>query len=311
MIDISQIAFEHYPLKKVLMHRPHAELPMVTEERLPYFNFAAVPDVDRFLDEFDALVAAFQSMGTEVVLVHEVLKDDAEALAYIGRRANMTYTRDLAVVTPKGTVLAGMAIAGRQGDPAIIGRVSAKLGIPVLGQLEPEGLLEGGGVSFFRGDTVIVGRCERTNQVGLARFEEYMRQAGIRRMVTVPVPNGMFHIDGFLVLIDQDLAIVDPSCMQIGPAVIKNLETGESYEQMPLDFLQAEDVEPIMIDESKDGWACANFVMTAPRQIVGYEWAERVMNEVEKRGGKAIGVRGNELRKGNGGPHCMTCALER
>lgn len=311
MIDLRHIAHEHHPLKKVLMHRPHLELPMVTEDRLAYFNWAAVPDIDRFLDEFDALVAAFRSMGTEVVLVHEVLQDDAEALAYIGQRANMTYTRDLAVVTPKGTVLAGMAIAGRQGDPEIIGRVSAKLGIPVLGRLEPDGLLEGGGVSFFRGDTVFVGRCERTNQVGLAHFADYMRQAGIRRMVTVPVPAGMFHIDGFLVLIDQDLAIVDPACMQIGPALITNLETGESYEQMPLDFLSAEDVEPIFIDEAKDGWACANFVMTAPRQIVGYEWAERVMNEVERRGGKAIGVRGNELRKGNGGPHCMTCALER
>ena len=51
--------------------------------------------------------------------------------------------------------------------------------------------------------------------------------------------------------------------------------------------------------------------MTAPRQIVGYESAERVMNEVVKRGGKAIGIPGTELIKGNAGPHCMTCPLER
>ena len=56
MIDISRIAYEHFPLSKVLMHRPEAELAQVTEERLGYFNFAAVPDIDRFLEEFDALV---------------------------------------------------------------------------------------------------------------------------------------------------------------------------------------------------------------------------------------------------------------
>ncbi len=111
-------------------------------------------------------------------------------------------------------------------------------------------------------------------------------------------------------LIDQDLAIVDPSCLDYAPAIIKDLETGQVQEQMMLDFLATEGVDFITIGK-EDGWASANFVMTAPRQIVGYDWAERVMNEVEKRGGKAIGVPGKELRKGNGGPHCMTCALER
>src|SRR5215212_9372616 len=130
MIDISQIAYEHHALTKVLMHRPEAEIAQVTEDRLSYFNFSAVPDSDGFLEEFDALVAAFRSMGTEVLLINEILKDDPAALSYIQQRANMTYTRDLAIVTPKGALLAGMAIAGRQGDPAIVGRVCEQLGIP-------------------------------------------------------------------------------------------------------------------------------------------------------------------------------------
>ncbi len=311
MIDRSRITFEHAPLKKVLMHRPDAELAMVTEETLSYFNFAAVPDPDIFLEEFDALAAAFRQMGSEVVLVNEVLGDDPEALAYIRRRANMTYTRDLSIMTPAGMLLLGMALDGRRGDPAIIGRVCERLGIPVAGELEPHGLLEGGGISYFRGDTVIVGRCDRTNPAGLERTEQVMRAAGLRRMVTIPCRPGTIHIDGLLVFIDEDLALVDPRGLDFAPAIIKDLESGAVREQLVMDFLRAEDVEPIIVDEAVDGWAAVNFVMTAPRQIVGYEWAERVMNEVERRGGKAVGVRGNELRKGNGGPHCMTCALER
>lgn len=310
MINLSTIAHEHLPLRKVLMHRPGRELQAVTEQTLRYFNFAAVPNIDGYMAEFEALADAIRQMGTEIVMVGEVLKDDAEAQAYIGKRANMVFTRDLAITSPAGVVLAGMAIEGRKGDPEMIGRVCGKLGVPVLGRLEPAGMLEGGGVTFFRGDTVIVGRCHRTNAVGLNHFEVLMKQAGIKRMVTIPCPPWDFHIDGFLVFIDHDLAIVDPSAMQIGPALIKNLETGEVRERMMMDFLQDEGVEMIHVTES-DGWAAVNFVMTGPRQIVGYEWAGNVMNEVAKRGGKAIGVRGHELRKGNGGPHCMTCPLER
>lgn len=311
MIDLSRITYEHAPLTKVLMHRPTTELSAVTEATLSYFNFSAVPDPEVFLDEFDALADAFRQMGVEVLLVNELLADDAEALAYIGRRANMTYTRDLAVMTPDGALLLGMALAGRKGDPAMIGRVCAKLGIPLAAALEPDGLLEGGGITYFRGDTVIVGRCDRTNDRGLEIAARVMRAAGLRRMVTIPCRPGTVHIDGLFVLIDEDLALVDPRGLDYAPAVITDLASGAAREQMFLDFLAAEDVEPIIIDEEVDGWAAANFVMVRPRQIIGYEWAERVMNKVERRGGKAVGVRGSELRKGNGGPHCMTCALER
>ena len=113
-----------------------------------------------------------------------------------------------------------------------------------------------------------------------------------------------------LVFVDTDLAIVDPAALSYGPALVKDLATGETREQMMIDFLHAEDVEPIHV-RPEDGWACVNVVMAAPRAIVGYEWAERVLSEVERRGGRAIGVRGDELRKGNGGPHCMTRPLTR
>jgi arginine deiminase len=310
MIDISCITYEHYPLKKVLMHRPEIELSSVTEDTLDYFHFSSVPDPEKFLEEFDQLVSAFQKMGSEVLLVNEILEEDPEAQKYIKNRANMTYTRDLSIITPIGGIMLGMAMDGRKCDPAIFGKVWEILGIPCLGQLEPDGVLEGGGISYFRGDTVIVGRCDRTNPIGLGKFESYMKKAGLKRMITIPCYPGIVHIDGFLVFIDEDLAIADPSKLDCAPAIIKDLETGVVREQLIMDLLAAEGVDFITIGE-EDGWAAANFVMTAPRQIVGYDWAERVMNEVERRGGKAIGVPGKELMKGNGGPHCMTCALER
>ena len=139
----------------------------------------------------------------------------------------------------------------------------------------------------------------------------YAQHYELKRMVTLPCYPHEIHIDGILVFIDKDLAIVHPPDLDFAPAVIKDLESGEVREQMILDFFESEGVETIAINEEERDAAAANWVMTAPRQIVGYEWADRVMNEVEKRGGKAIGVPGTELIKGNGGPHCMTCPLER
>lgn len=309
-MNTTRIAHEHEPLKKVLMHRPTREITSVTADTVEYFNFAGVPNPAVFLAEFDALRAAFEGMGTEVILVGDVLKNDADALEYISRRANMVYTRDLAVVTPGGAVLCGMAIDGRKGDPDILGKVFARLGVPVVARLEPDGVLEGGGITFFRGDTAVVGKCWRSNAAGLSKFEDAIKQGGIRRLVTVPVPPDQFHIDGQLVFIDSDLAIIDAPVLDYAPATIKDLQTGETRQQYMTDFLAKENVETIGV-EPGDGWAAVNFVMTAPRQIVGYDWATRVMSEVERRGGKAVGVSGVELRKGNGGPHCMTCPLER
>jgi N-dimethylarginine dimethylaminohydrolase len=311
MIDTSRITYEHHPLKTVLMHRPEVELRMVTEDTLDYFHFAAVPDADEFLKEFDALVGTLQKMGTKVLLVNEILHDDPEAMAYVSKRPNLVYTRDLGIVTPKGGVLLGMDLHGRQGDPAIIGRAWEKLGIPILGELEPDGILEGGGITYYNGDTVIVGRCSRTNSAGLQKIEAYMKQAGLKRLVTIPCYSYEIHIDGILVFIDKDLAIAHPPDLDFAPAIIKDLETGEAKEQMILDFLESEGVDIITLTKEERDAAAANWVMTAPRQIVGYETADRVMNEVEKRGGKAIGVPGTELIKGNAGPHCMTCPLER
>ncbi len=309
-MNTTRIAYEHEPLKKVLMHRPTREIASVTRDKLSYFNFADVPDPAVFLAEFDALKAAFEDMGTEVILVGDVLKDDADALEYISHRANMTYTRDMSVVTPAGAVLCGMAIDGRKGDPSIIGKVFARLGVPVVAQLEPDGVLEGGGITFFRGDTAVVGQCWRSNAAGFAKFEAAIKLGGIRRLISVPVPPDQFHIDGQLVFVDSDLAIIDAPVLDFAPATIKDLRTGQTRQQYMTDFLAQENVEVIGV-EPGDGWAAVNFVMTKPRQIVGYNWATRVMSEVEKRGGKAIGVSGVELRKGNGGPHCMNCPLER
>ena len=107
--------------------------------------------------EYDALVESVSEAGAEVVLLTDVLKNEPDALAYISRRPNICYTRDMAVVTDGGAILLSMAIRGRKVDPWVIGLAMEKLGIPVLGAIEAPGLLEGGGVAWLAASTDSVG----------------------------------------------------------------------------------------------------------------------------------------------------------
>ena len=99
-------------LKRVIMHRPGPELGMVTEKTLAEFHFNRPVDRVKFLADYDTMLGLFQAHGVETLLLSEILKEDEDALFYMARRPNVTYTRDLAVV------LAGMdddAVAGNDG----------------------------------------------------------------------------------------------------------------------------------------------------------------------------------------------------
>jgi arginine deiminase len=77
------------------------------------------------------------------------------------------------------------------------------------------------------------------------------------------------------------------------------------------DYMEKRGVEVIetTLEERHD--MCINFVATAPCEAVGWAWATRLSDELRKRGGKVWGVEGDELVNGNGGPHCLTCPIER
>jgi arginine deiminase len=55
----------------------------------------------------------------------------------------------------------------------------------------------------------------------------------------------------------------------------------------------------------------ANFLTVDRDLAIHYEGNPRVMAEVRARGIKVIQIPGEEMKKGNGGIHCMTCPVLR
>jgi N-dimethylarginine dimethylaminohydrolase len=301
---------EYGKLRRVLMHRPGRELELVSEDTKRSFGFRRPVDIAKFQSEYDALTETMSEAGAEVVLLTDVLKDDAEALAYIERRPNMCYTRDLAVVTDGGAILLRMALKGRMGDPWIIGRAMERLGIPVLGAIEAPGLIEGGGIQFMDQRTAVVALCDRANDVAIKQLCDMLLGKYLDELVLVMVPDGNIHIDGMLMFVGPRVAIGHMASLDLHPTVIFRDGIRPRYTFFA-DYLQRRGVDLIETTGEERSAMSINFVATAPLQAVGWKWATRLTGEIEKRGGKVWSVDGAELVNGNGGPHCLTCPIER
>jgi N-dimethylarginine dimethylaminohydrolase len=178
---------------------------MVTDKTLAEFNFSRPVDRERFLSDYDTMLGLFQAHGVETLLLTDVLKEDDDALGYMARRPNMTYSRDLAVVFSRGAVLMSPHLKGRWGDQLMMARRS-RLGIPILGAVEPPATSRAGSHDLGD-DTAVASLCDRANETGtrmpdlvLARTK-YFPRSRFRSPI---------HIDGIFMVLDRELALIIP-----------------------------------------------------------------------------------------------------
>ncbi|MBI5877581.1 MAG: hypothetical protein HZB53_08030 [Chloroflexi bacterium] len=301
---------EYGKLKRVLMHRPGIELNLIRDDTYTAYNYRRAIDIAKFQSQYDHLTETMSEAGTDVVLLTDVLKGDDEALGYIARRPNMCYTRDLAVTTNGGVILLKMAIKGRAGDPWVIGRAMERVGVPVLGEIQAPGLLEGGGIQFMDERTAVIALCDRANEVAIKQFCDLTLGEHLDEVIMVIVPEGNIHIDGVLMFVGPKVAMGHLGTLDFHPSVIFRADRRPEYtffssimQKRGVDFIETS------LQERHD--MCINFVATAPLQAVGWSWATRLSDAIRQRGGKVWSVEGDELVNGNGGPHCLTCPIER
>ncbi len=297
-------------LRRVLVHRPGRELAVVTDATLSEFNFARPVDRPRFLAEYDAMLDCFTRNAVETLRLTDVLSDDSAALAYLGRRPNMTYTRDLATVFRSGAVLMSPHLTGRRGDEEILGRAFERLGVPLLGRIEQPGFLEGGGVTMIGDDTVVASLCDRANESGTAQLRELVLGGEARFFLEVPLPPGHIHIDGIFMVLDRDLAVIHEPPFRDRPCWLYEAGAGAPREVMFLDFLDDRAIRRVGIDkEERDRGHLNLVVVERSRRAVGFAEARRLGEALEELGWIIEGFPSGELFVGRGGAHCMTCPL--
>ena len=297
-------------LKRVLMHRPGRELEMVTPRTLKEFHFKRPVKRDAFLADYDVMLSLFQKHGVETLLLREVLQYDDDALSYMDLRPNITYTRDLATVFTRGAVLMGPHLRGRWWDQWVMGRAFERLGIPVLGGIEPPGYLEGGGVTMIGEDTAVASLCDRANETGLRALRELILGKDVKYFLEVTLPFGHIHIDGIFMVLDEKLCLIHKDTFEVFPCRLYEAGQPEPRYVMFLEFLDKRGFRLIPITQEERVEGHLNVVVTRrSRLAIGFQHAIRVAAEMEKLGWRLDTFPSEELFIGNGGAHCMTCPL--
>jgi len=253
-------------------------------------NFTTPPDLDRAKSEYNT----FESILKQYVnTIHYMPADEALTLDSI-------YCRDSALNTDQGMIISEMGKAERKSEPAAMKSFCELHNIPILGDIEPPGTLEGGDLAWITEDTLAVGHTYRTNAEGIRQLKQLVLPLDIRVIeVDLPHfkgPNDVFHLMSILSPVDRDIAVVYSPLMPI------------RFRNYLLDL----DYHLIEVPDSEFESMGCNVLALAPRICLMVSGNPVTAAALRSAGCTVIEYEGNEISlKGGGGPTCLTRPLKR
>ena len=189
-------------------------------------------------------------------------------------------------------------------------RAFRRLGVPILGAIEPPGFLEGGGVTLIGEDTAVASLCDRANEEGTRALREILLGKDVRYFLEVPLPFGHIHIDGIFMVLDEKLCLIHEDAFRVFPCRLYEAGRAEPRHVLFREFLDRRGFTCIPItDEERLGGHLNVVVTERSRKAVGFAQAVRVGAEMARHGWELATFPSDELFMGKGGAHCMTCPL--
>jgi N-dimethylarginine dimethylaminohydrolase len=254
-------------------------------------NFAAPPDLQAAIAEYEQFLDILRSSGTAV---HLLPRDTGTTLDSI-------YARDASIVSPAGLILCRMGKHARRSEPDAQDRAFRALdtGLDVCGRIEPPGLLEGGDVVWLDSRTFVVGRGYRTNAAGIEQVRRLLGHSV--DVIDVPLPHwrgesDVMHLMSLISPVDRDLAVVYSRLLPV-PFRQLLLERGYRLVEVP--------------DDEFESMGC-NVLALSPGRCVMLSGNPQTRASLERAGAEVIVLRGHEISvKGAGGPTCLTRPLVR
>ncbi len=285
-------------LRKVLMHRPGDELKIVDpskrleelgsygdpEGQTWYWRGNYIPSIEELQEQHDALTSTLRAEGVEVVLIDRCAPGRHKAI----------YTRDSCIGVGGGAIVTRLGPKVRRGEEAPVTETLAKIGMPILRTVHGTGLMEGGSFVWLKPKLAVVGRSARVNEEGTRQVEEVLTAQGAE-LIRVDLTGYRLHIDGMLVMIDVDTAIVNPT-------------------QIPFWFLEKLDdlgIRTISVHPD-DPVGILNCIAVKPGRVVMQAGASpRTADALDKLGVEIVPVPYEKVFQGGGGIHCSTSPLVR
>jgi N-dimethylarginine dimethylaminohydrolase len=299
---------EYGRLRRVLMHAPGDELNLIKPASYHKYLFEDAIDAVEFRRQHEELVETLRGEGVDVVLLESLLHS-SPLFGLTEKSPNLVYIRDTNTVTLQGNIGMRMRSPARRQEPRIVATALRRLDLGRLMEIKPPGTMEGGDLIFLDQDTLLVGIGNRTNWAGLRQLQERTRGQGLRTLIAVRLPPWVTHLDGTMMIIDQDLAIVHREALN-KPAMV--FEEGEPPKQRnPFSVLRNCGFRLVEVTAYERQRRATNVITLGHKKLVGYSGNIRVRNMLTKEGVDFIEADGSELLRGGGGPRCMTAPLER
>jgi len=284
-------------LRKVLVHRPGAEMSVVDRSKyIPeidafgdpevgwYWQHNTIPEVAEMQAQHDALTAALEAKGVEVIHLEGVREPLIKAC----------YTRDSVIAVKGGAIVSRMAPRVRRGEELCVTRTLAKIGMPILRTITGIGMIEGGSFAWINSSTAVIGRSIRVNDEAIRQLDEVLRAQGVE-LIVVDLRGYDIHIDGSFVMIDRDLALV-------------------AAEGLPFTFLEqlkALGVRTIEITPQDDPWI-VNCLAVAPGDVLMPPGASnQTMDRLGEAGVTVTQLPYGKIQTNGGSIHCSTGPLLR
>jgi N-dimethylarginine dimethylaminohydrolase len=277
---------EYGRIKRVVLRRPAESF--VSQERLDRewraLNYTGRPDYAAAQSQFEFLVSALREQSSEIDFLPA---DPALTIDSI-------YVRDATIVGPRGLILCNMGKPDRRGEPSVAGSAFGRLGLPVAGRIQGDGMLEGGDLVWFDDRTLAVGHTYRTNDEGISQLRNLVG-SGVEVVVAdMPHYRGrtdVFHLMSVLSPIDRDLALVYSPLMPIRFR----------------EWLLRRGVRLVEVPDSEfDSMGC-NVLAIAPRRCIMLKGNPKTAAALRAAGAEVIEMTGTDIsEKGQGGPTCLT-----